>query len=70
MHGLWRLGRLLWGLPGFFDERPRGPFVWRAMGKLPLVGLPAGLLDERGAVRAAGEETSRLLQARNRAPRA
>jgi hypothetical protein len=64
LHGLWRLARLLWGLPGYFDERPRGPLVWRGLGKLPLVGLPAGLLDERGAVRAAGEETTRLLQAR------
>lgn len=60
--GLWRLARLLWGLPGLFDDRPRGAWVWRALGKVPVVGLPAGLLDERGAVRAAAEETRRVLQ--------
>ncbi len=59
--GLWRLARILWGLPGVFDERPRGALVWRALGRLPLVGLPAGVLDERGAVRQAADETRELL---------
>ena len=63
-HALWRLGLLLWGLPGLFENRPRGFVLWRALGKLPLVGLPAGLLDERGAVRSAADETRRILQAR------
>jgi len=64
VHGLWRLALLLLGLPGIFDQRPRGGFLWRWIGKLPLVGLPAGLLDERGAVRAAADRTRRLLQER------
>jgi hypothetical protein len=61
---LWRLARVLWALPGLFDERPRGGMLWRALGKLPVVGLPAGVLDERGAVREAAEETRVLLVSR------
>jgi hypothetical protein len=52
---------VLWTLPGLFDERPRGGLLWRALGKLPVVGLPAGVLDERGAVRRAAEEARELL---------
>jgi hypothetical protein len=59
--GLWRLTQILWSLPGVFDDRPRGALVWRALGQLPLVGLPAGVLDERGAVRKAAKETEELL---------
>jgi hypothetical protein len=62
--GLWRLARVLIALPGLFDERPRGGLLWRALGKLPVVGLPAGVLDERGAVREAAEETRALLVSR------
>ncbi len=62
--GLWRLARILWTLPDVFDERPRGALVWRALGRLPVVGLPAGVLDERGAVRRAAEETRELLVSR------
>jgi hypothetical protein len=61
---LWRLARVLWVLPGLFDERPRGGLLWRALGKLPVVGLPAGVLDERGAVRQAADETRELLLSR------
>jgi hypothetical protein len=61
---LWRLARELWALPGLFDERPRGGLLWRALGKVPVVGLPAGVLDERGAVRSAAEETRELLVSR------
>jgi hypothetical protein len=61
---LWRLARVLFALPGLFDERPRGNLLWRALGKLPVVGLPAGVLDERGAVRQAAEETRELLVSR------
>jgi hypothetical protein len=60
--GLWRLARLLWGLADVFDERPRGAWVWRTLGRVPVVGLPAGFLDERGAVRAAADETLRLVR--------
>ncbi len=59
--GLWRLAQILWSLPGVFDERPRGALVWRALGRLPVVGLAAGVLDERGAVRRAADETRELL---------
>jgi hypothetical protein len=52
---------VLWALPGLFDERPRGAVLWRALAMLPVVGLPAGVLDERGAVRQAADETRRLL---------
>ncbi len=62
--GLWRLGTILWSLPGVFDERPRGALVWRALGRLPIVGLAAGVLDERGAVRSAADETRELLSRR------
>jgi hypothetical protein len=62
--GVWRLARVLWALPGVFDDRPRGALVWRALGKLPLVGLPAGVLDERGAVRQSAEEARELLVSR------
>jgi hypothetical protein len=61
---LWRLARVLWALPGLFDERPRGGLLWRALGKLPVVGLPAGVLDERGAVRQAADDTRELLISR------
>ncbi len=62
--GLWRLATILWSLPGVFDERPRGALVWRALGRLPVVGLAAGVLDERGAVRQAADETRELLARR------
>ncbi len=58
---LWRLARTLLAIPGLFDERPRGALIFRALGKLPVVGLAGGVLDERGAVRRAAAETTRLL---------
>ena len=65
--GLWRLTRILISLPEVFDERPRGALIWRALGKMPVVGLPAGVLDERGAVRRAADETRELLLSRRSA---
>ncbi len=62
--GLWRLTRILWALNGIFDDRPRGAWAWRALGKLPVVGLAGGVLDERGAVKRAARETADLLAAR------
>ena len=50
---LWRLARTLIAIPGLFDRRPRGALVFRALGKLPVVGLAGGVLDERAAVRRA-----------------
>ena len=61
--GLWRLTRILWALNGIFDDRPRGAWAWRALGKLPVVGLAGGVLDERGAVKRAARETAELVAA-------
>jgi hypothetical protein len=66
---LWRLAWLLWDAQSVFDERPRGPWVWRALGKVPVVGLVGGLLDERGAVARAARETSRAIPERSTAGR-
>ena len=60
---LWRLARTLLAVPGIFDERPRGALIFRAIGKLPIVGLAGGVLDERGAVHRAAAETTALLAA-------
>jgi hypothetical protein len=61
---LWRLARVLLAVRGLFDERPRGAFAFRALGKLPIVGLVGGVLDERGGVRKAAEHTQALLRGR------
>jgi hypothetical protein len=61
--GVWRLAGVLWEAHGVFDERPRGAWIWRVSGKIPVVGLGAGMLDERGAVARAAGETARLLSA-------
>ncbi len=61
---LWRLGRTLVGLQGLFDDRPRGPWRYRALGKLPVVGVVGGFLDERGALRSASAQTEELLRRR------
>lgn len=58
---LWRLARVLLAVNGLFDERPRGALAFRALGKLPVVGIVGGVLDERGGVRRAAEETARLV---------
>ena len=60
---LWRLARILLAVPGIFDERPRGALIFRVLGKLPIVGLAGGVLDERGAVHRAAAETTTLLTA-------
>jgi hypothetical protein len=67
---LWRLTRVLWEAPGVFDERPRGAWIWRGVGKIPVVGLPAGILDERGAVARAAERTAQLIGEHGYAPTA
>ena len=59
---LWRLARAFLGVQDLLDERPRGNLLVRGLGKLPVVGLPAGFLDERGGIRKAAKETSRLLR--------
>lgn len=58
---LWNLGRGLVGLRGLIEERPRGPWRYRALGKLPVVGVLGGFLDEKNALRRASRETQELL---------
>jgi len=58
---VWRLAGTLWELRGLLDERPRGSFFSRAVGKLPVVGLAGGWLDERGGIRKAAKQTAALL---------
>ena len=60
---LWRLARTFLGVEDLLDERPRGGFFARALGKVPVVGLAGGWLDERGGIHKAAEETQELLAA-------
>lgn len=59
---VWGLARMLYGLYGAFNGRPRGPWIFRALGKVPVVGFIGGVFDERVGVRRAAEETTVLLQ--------
>ncbi len=59
---VWQLARTFLELQKLLDERPRGSFVARAMGKLPVVGVAGGWLDERGGIRKASRETVELLR--------
>jgi|SRR5215210_7243542 len=58
---VWRLARTFYGLQNLLDERPRGNLVTRAIGKLPVVGVAGGWLDERSAIRKAARQTANLL---------
>ena len=58
---LWQLARTFVQLNNLLDERPRGGLLARAVGKLPVVGVAAGWLDERGGIRKAARRTARLL---------
>ena len=58
---LWRLSRAFLELQHLLDERPRGSFLARAVGKLPVVGIAGGWWDERGGIRKAAKETEALL---------
>jgi hypothetical protein len=58
---LWRLSRIFLELQHLLDERPRGGFLARALGKVPFVGVAGGWLDERGGIRKAAKETEALL---------
>lgn len=58
---LWRLARAFLGIQGLLDQRPRGSIFARGLGKLPVVGLAGGWLDERGGIRRAAKETRTLL---------
>ncbi|MBB2899949.1 hypothetical protein FHR75_000737 [Kineococcus radiotolerans] len=58
---VWRLARTFRGVPDLLDERPRGGLLTRAIGKLPVVGVAGGWLDERSGIRKASRETAALL---------
>lgn len=58
---LWRLARTLLEVQNLLDERPRGGIFARTLAKVPVVGIAGGWLDERGGIRKAARETSRLL---------
>ncbi len=58
---IWRLARQFWELQSVLDERPRGNVVFRAVAKVPVVGLAGGFLDERGGISRAAEETAALI---------
>ncbi len=58
---LWQLAGTLWELRSLLDERPRGGLLSRAVGKLPVVGVAGGWLDERGGIRKAARQTAALL---------
>ena len=58
---VWRLARSFLGLQDLLDERPRGNLLTRAIGKLPVVGVAGGWLDERAAIRKAARRTASML---------
>lgn len=58
---VWRLARAFLGIQDLLDERPRGNIFARGLGKLPVVGVAGGWLDERGGIRRAAKETAQLL---------
>jgi hypothetical protein len=58
---VWQLARTFLELQRLLDERPRGGFVARTLGKLPVVGVAGGWLDERGGIRKASRQTAKLI---------
>ncbi|MFI5588010.1 hypothetical protein ACIA5G_23355 [Amycolatopsis sp. NPDC051758] len=48
---LWRLGRGLLAITGELEKRPRGNFLHRAIGMLPVVGAAGDYLGERSGLR-------------------
>ncbi len=58
---LWQLARTFLDLQNLLDERPRGGLFARTLAKIPVVGIAGGWLDERGGIRKAASETTRLL---------
>lgn len=58
---LWRLSRVFLELQHLLDERPRGSFLARTLGKVPVIGVAGGWLDERGGIRKAANQTRALI---------
>ena len=61
MSTVWHLARQIWELQSVLDERPRGNILFRTVAQVPVVGLAGGFLDERGGIKRAAKETTRLL---------
>ncbi|WP_033293805.1 hypothetical protein [Amycolatopsis jejuensis] len=60
---LWRLGRSLWGITGELEKRPRGRWVHRALGMLPVVGAAGDYLGERSGLKTVWKRAHRWLMA-------
>ncbi len=59
---LWHLARALMELDDLLDRRPRGGRLVRLIAQVPVVGVAGGWLDERGGIRAASRETTKILE--------
>jgi len=59
---VWHLARGFREVSSLLDERPHGLLLWRVVGKLPVVGVAGGWLDERGGIRRASKRTAKLLR--------
>lgn len=60
---LWRLGRSLWNITGELEKRPRGRFVHRLLGMLPVVGAAGDYLGERSGLKKVWKRAHRWLMA-------
>jgi hypothetical protein len=58
---VWSLARALLALGDLLDHRPRGGRLVRVLAQVPVIGVASGWLDERGGIRRAAAETTRLL---------
>ncbi len=59
---VWHLARAFFEVRQLLDERPRGNALTRVIGKLPVVGVAGGWLDERAGIRKAARRTAELLR--------
>lgn len=59
---LWQLARSFRDLHHLLGNRPRGSLLARGAAQLPGIGIAGGWLDERGGIRKAAQQTSRLLE--------
>ncbi|WP_432492293.1 hypothetical protein [Kineococcus auxinigenes] len=58
---VWHLARAFFEVQRLLEERPRGGLLTRAIGKLPVVGVAGGWLDERAGIREAARRTAELI---------
>lgn len=67
---LWRVSRLLGRVDDALDARPRGPWRYRALSNLPVVGVLGGYAAEREGLRRAAAEAAAVLDQVSGQPRA